>query len=317
MLLILSNSQDATVAYLVPHLETASIPYVRIDTDTILDDLRFTFTPSEPILNFGGGSYSPNDFEVIWYRRPESLVSKIANGTPESKYGLDEWTEALEGFLAHVPVTKWMNHPSANAFASHKIEQLSTALRLGFLIPPSLVTQNADSLKEFYSQHSGKIIAKPLSTGLIEEPDTGTVSLIYTSRVRESDLQYLQDLNVCPTLFQKELDKEFDVRITVVDKSIHAVKLRAVDSPRSQRLDIRRDNMHDVDYETCELPPEVTSLILALMNYYGLRFAAIDMAVTKSGEWHYFEINPNGQWAWLDTAAGLNIASSFLRSFKN
>jgi hypothetical protein len=29
------------------------------------------------------------------------------------------------------------------------------------------------------------------------------------------------------------------------------------------------------------------------MNHYGLRFAAIDMAVAVTGEWFFFEINPN------------------------
>jgi len=29
----------------------------------------------------------------------------------------------------------------------------------------------------------------------------------------------------------------------------------------------------------------------------------------------FFEVNPNGQWAWLDLSGGMNIAASFVKTF--
>jgi hypothetical protein len=55
--------------------------------------------------------------------------------------------------------------------------------------------------------------------------------------------------------------------------------------------------------------------LLTLAADYGLRFAAIDMAVALTGEWVFFEVNPNGQWAWLDLVGASDIASSFVRAF--
>ena len=40
------------------------------------------------------------------------------------------------------------------------------------------------------------------------------------------------------------------------------------------------------------------------------------MAIGTDGNWYFFEINPNGQWAWLDSDGGTNIAGSFIRAFR-
>jgi glutathione synthase/RimK-type ligase-like ATP-grasp enzyme len=73
--------------------------------------------------------------------------------------------------------------------------------------------------------------------------------------------------------------------------------------------------MSDVVYRPIALPEETTIAIRKLMAYYGLRFGAIDMTVANNGDWYFLEINPNGQWAWLDMTAGANIAASFVKMF--
>jgi regulator of PEP synthase PpsR (kinase-PPPase family) len=127
----------------------------------------------------------------------------------------------------------------------------------------------------------------------------------------------LTDLQSCPTFFQQRVEKEFDVRITIVDDEINAMALFVKDSDGSQRCDVRRNNMEDVAYQTARLPAHVVQSIRSLMKHYRLRYGAIDMAVDRDGRWVFFEINPNGQWAWLDLAGGANIADLFLKSFSS
>jgi glutathione synthase/RimK-type ligase-like ATP-grasp enzyme len=208
-----------------------------------------------------------------------------------------------------------MNHPSLNAMASRKLEQLTTALSLGFSVPDTLATQEPEQLRRFFDLHQGQVIVKPLSTGCVERPGEERDSLIYTNRVVAGHLDDLNDLPLCPTLFQQFIQKQYDVRITVVDSDIHAVILRAADEGGGQRCDIRRNNMADVAYESITLPDNIEAKIRALMSHYGLRFGAIDMAVSTDNRWYFFEINPNGQWAWLDTFADMNISASFVKSF--
>ncbi len=73
--------------------------------------------------------------------------------------------------------------------------------------------------------------------------------------------------------------------------------------------------MQDVKYVQVEPPPDVESALIALVRSYSLRFAAVDMAVADDGRWIFFEINPNGQWAWLDISGGFDMARLFVQSF--
>ncbi len=315
MLLILTNSEDVTASFLVPILEKAGVVFLRLDTDKLLPRVSFSYRVGRPVLQINGRSIEPKEITSIWYRRPEALKSAQFDGSPEGKYALTEWTEFTECFFAHISRDKWMNHPAANAGASRKLEQLTTAISFGFSVPDTLVTQVPDELKAFHQKHRGRIIVKPVSTGYVERPTDEKDSLVYTNRVFEKHLEDLSDLSVCPAFFQQCIDKEYDVRITTVDDDVHAVALFAADESGSQRCDIRRNNMTDVRYKSIELPAEVRNGIRSLMKHYGLRFSAIDMAVTTEGKWCFFEVNANGQWAWLDQCAGTNIAKSFVSSF--
>jgi len=317
MILALTNNEDATCDYLLPILAEAGIPFLRLDTDTLISESSLSYCKGSPTFTVRGQRLSPKTISHIWYRRPERLKDARFSDTPEGSFIINEWSEAIEGFLSHVPRAKWINHPSANVAASNKLEQLSCASKLGMRIPDTLMTQDEFEAKAFFERHNGNVIAKPMSNGYIER-SSGEDSLIYTSRVQS---QYLQngrdDLVQCPTLFQECILKLSDVRITLTDGDIHAVELHAADSDGQQRCDIRRNNMADVEYTHTTLPPPISDFVSRLANRYELRFAAIDMAIDVDGNWVFFEVNPNGQWAWLDLTAGTNIAASFVKSFSN
>jgi len=315
MLLIVTNGFDATADYLLSRLTEASVPFVRFDTNTALERVALSFRPGNPSLQIDGHWYGPDDFSNVWYRRPERLLSSHIPDTPEGKCALDEWSESLEGFFAHIPRMRWMNFPAANALASRKLEQLTNAQNLGFTIPDTILTQNSEVLRTFFSKHNGEVIVKPLGRAYIERPDSEVDSIIFTNPVRESDLEHLDDLARCPTLFQQSVRKQSDVRITVVDGDVHAFELTAKNSYGQQRCDIRRNNMQDVRYRAITIPQDVTDALQRLVASYGLRFAAIDMAVATDGQWYFFEVNPNGQWAWLDLCGGATIYRSFIASF--
>ena len=314
MLLIFTTRTDATADFLESKITRGGLPYLRFDTDRSVESARITYRELSPLLRIGETEFAPGDFSHVWYRRPERLKHPDMDDSPEGRFVYGEWAEALEGFLAHIPASQWMNHPTHNVGASHKIEQLSTARRLGFIVPETLVTQNPSEASSFFDRLNGEMIVKPMARGYLDRPD-GVDSLVYTNRVCAEHLEWLNDLPSCPTLFQQYIAKQTDVRITVVDHDVHAVKLFAQDADGSQRCDIRRNNMDDVTYQAVELPVEVETGIRALMEHYRLRFAAIDMVVGTDGTWYFLEINPNGQWAWLDEAGCTNIAHSFIRSF--
>jgi hypothetical protein len=315
MLLVLTSSDDATASFLLPILDGHGVKFARINTDSLAATTSILYRVGSAAIRLGERWLEPDAISNVWYRRPEPLKDDRFDKSPEGGYTLAEWTACVEGFFAHIPKHRWVNHPANNAMASHKMEQLTTAQTLGFNVPATLVTQDPEAARSFYCEHNRAIIIKPMASGYIERNDEEYDSLIYTNRIRPEDLEHLHELAACPTLFQQSIEKYCDVRITVMDSDIHAVALFASDNEGYQRCDIRRNNMADVRYETADLPTCVIAAINKLMKHYGLRFGAIDMAMSVTGEWYFFEINPNGQWAWLDMCAGSNIAASFVKSF--
>jgi protein-L-isoaspartate(D-aspartate) O-methyltransferase len=60
-------------------------------------------------------------------------------------------------------------------------------------------------------------------------------------------------------------------------------------------LDPTADN-ESHSYEIIDVPGKVAVGVRMLLRRLGLRYGALDFAVTDSGQWLFYEINPNGQW---------------------
>ncbi len=316
MFLTLTNSKDATADFLISHLESSGVKSVRINSDEVLSHVSIDYSLTNPVFRLDGEPIKPEKIKLLWYRRPEPLRIESPDMSPEAKYTIDEWGEALNAILAHVPKHRWVNHPSANATASLKLHQLSIALDLGMSIPDTIVTQVPEQAKEFLRKHDGTIVVKPMAIAYIERNSRSSPdSLIYTNKVEAEHVCKFEEVKNCPTMFQEYIDKEIDVRVTVVDDKFHAVGMTANENGR-QRCDIRRNNMQDVTYQAVTMPEIVKVKLSNLMRRFGLRFGAVDFVVDSNGQWHFLEINPNGQWAWLDQLAGTNISNSFIRAME-
>lgn len=292
-----------------------NIDFIRFDTDSDTENVKVAFDLAVPQIIFQDDGFYPEDIKNIWFRRPRPIKLNIKGDEAELVNAAGEWSEAIEGFLAHIPLNRWMNHPSRNTCASHKMEQITRAKQFGLSIPKTLVTQNPEKLKQFWTECNGQVIVKPLASGYLERKEEDEDSLIYTNQVTEGRMLDLTNLRYCPTFFQEMISKRFDVRICIVDEEIHAIGLYAKEQNGQQRLDIRRNNMSDVCYVPLDIPNDTKINLFRMIRSYELRFAAVDMAVDQNNNWIFFEINPNGQWAWLDLMKVSNIADSFIHSF--
>lgn len=309
--LIVTNSQDATSDYLQQKLVSRGLAVLRYNTDTDLPTTEFLYSSvSGPIMSWGSCGLRAEDVGAVVFRRPKPFQPTPELDEFHGKHIVNEWAEVWEGFLAHIALDAWINHPTRNFAASHKIDQLSKARGYGLNTPETIVTNVTSKAVEFFKSHPRGVIVKPLASGYIERSRPEDDTVIYTSHLTEDQLPLLEKLRPCPVLIQERIDKRLDVRATILDKQMSVVALEANDDRGMQRLDIRRNNMKDVRYRSIEMPEMVKEAILALLRMYELRFAAVDFAVADD-TWTFFEINPNGQWAWLDIEAGANVADMF------
>jgi len=66
-------------------------------------------------------------------------------------------------------------------------------------------------------------------------------------------------------------------------------------------------------YRDYWLREDVQDRLLALLNYFGLCFSTLDLIEDRNGIWYFLDLNPNGQWLWLDKYSKQGIAEYFIR----
>jgi glutathione synthase/RimK-type ligase-like ATP-grasp enzyme len=74
------------------------------------------------------------------------------------------------------------------------------------------------------------------------------------------------------------------------------------------RIDIGRAKI-----EAIEIPDDIEERLLELKRRLGLVYGAIDMRLTPQGDYVFFEINPGGQFMYIEAATGLAIAEAMAR----
>jgi glutathione synthase/RimK-type ligase-like ATP-grasp enzyme len=111
---------------------------------------------------------------------------------------------------------------------------------------------------------------------------------------------------LAPNMFQPYIDKAFELRCVVIGETVFCARIN------SQADDLTRKDWRagKRGHEIFALPEHVAAAILRLMASFRINFASIDMIVTPEGEFVFLELNPNGQWLWLEHELGLPLVSS-------
>jgi len=200
---------------------------------------------------------------------------------------------------------KWVNAPWDMDSCENKARQMQVALRLGFNVPDLRITNLPESLLEFPS--SQEVVVKQLSDNWVFTEDGQSAKALYTHLITPADHKQLEDLKKSPAFFNKFIDKEHDLRVTVVGESIFAVRIFSQQFTESKVEFRRREG--DWKMEECELPDELTDKIMRLMQHFHLNFGALDFAVDKEGHFWFLEINAEGNCLWMESELKLPICA--------
>jgi glutathione synthase/RimK-type ligase-like ATP-grasp enzyme len=130
---------------------------------------------------------------------------------------------------------------------------------------------------------------------------------LHTSKVEAEHLEHLEEVRVCAHLFQEMIPKAMDLRVVVVGRQVFAVGIHSHSSESA--LDWRRA-YGDLTYSTEQLPSQVEQQLLQLVCQFGLQYSSADFILTPDGEYIFVELNPNGQFYWLEPPTGLPMAEA-------
>ncbi len=302
--LLLSSRYDLSTDYISAELEDRGLPYIRINSED-LTDLEVSWVPVPPgirVRAHGVGEIMVGmELRSVLARRPTFLRSPELN--PMASLQAHHWLTFFRGLQSFENV-RWMNRPGYDFTAENKMVQLAAASRVGFSIPQTVVT-NSSHLAADAMGTEGNLIIKGLDTVLWREEYTQfftyTEPLNYTALIGA-------DLSALPAIIQEALEPKLDLRVTIVGKRAWAVKISADGDPIEGDWRLHKDS---VSYELHTLPQSVMKSCLALMSELGLAFGAIDLVI-QNGRHIFLEINPLGEWAWLDERLDLGIAKAIV-----
>jgi glutathione synthase/RimK-type ligase-like ATP-grasp enzyme len=251
----------------------------------------------------------------IWWRRPAPVQLPETLTPDEEAFARSEVTHTLTGvweMLEHS--CYWVSFPAYIRKASHKISQLQLATRLGLQVPRTLVSNDPDSVRPFYEACDRQMIYKTLGNphpGSLrigssmaqqwkysqEHPHENFSRAIYTTLLREQDLALLDTIRLAPGFFEEYIPKRVELRVTVIGDDIFTAELHSQVHEQT-RYDWRHYEVEVPMYEH-QLPVEIAEQCLALTKAYGLHFSTSDLIVTPDGRYVFLEMNPNGQFLWV------------------
>ena len=241
--------------------------------------------------------YGLDDVAAVWWRLAHQTVVPAGIRTAEDDFRQAECDGFLQGLLWSIPAV-WVNDPGADRTAARKIVQLETALRSGFAIPETLITNDPDEARSFVGSRPGPVVYKRTGTGRAEFSETRVVT--------PADLNRLESIRSAPTTFQDYVDAECDLRVVWIDGVEWTVR---IDSQSGVgRVDSRLDT--SVDFTPERLPAAVSKSIATVMGALGLVFGVLDIRLGADGEYYFLEVNPQGQFAYLEIKTGLPIFRS-------
>jgi glutathione synthase/RimK-type ligase-like ATP-grasp enzyme len=251
-------------------------------------------------LELPGGHRNVGDFGSVWWRRPQTpLVSSDITRPTHRLFAVNEAQEALYG-LWHTLDAFWVNDPSRDLVAHRKPFQLQVAQDVGLRVPVTLITNDPDEARSFVDARGYRdVVYKSFSATETEWRETRIM--------RQEELSLLDQVRYAPVIFQEYIEALYDLRVTVVGDEIFAAAIHSQQT--AYTVDFRMD-IENAEVEAVSLPSEVEGALRSLMTRLGLVYGAIDMRRTPDDRYVFLEINPAGQWLFIEQRSGQPIAAA-------
>ncbi|RAQ93901.1 hypothetical protein [Thermogemmatispora tikiterensis] len=342
IVLILTRAEDAHAPPVIQELRRRGVQPVCLDLaelPTLLAHSPLTATLSTSVPNWQGlclcpreASWKIEEVLSVWWRRPRFPQAADAYAPAVQTFIQHETARGFLGVLAERPVLLtssgqpqraapsasppcwwlrpcWVNQRERLQAAEYKPAQLQAAVQLGWRIPRTLLTTDPAAARAFLEQCQGRVICKALARELLPAtPPLTETQVVYTQRVLPEHAGWLEGVRSAPTLFQEEIPKALELRVVVMGQQIFAFEIYSQASERT-RLDWRRCYT-DLRYGRRQLSSETERRLVGLLRHFRLQFAAVDLIVTPEGEEVFLELNPAGQWYWLEQQTGVPLAAA-------
>lgn len=303
-ILVVSHTHDAHAGEVLARLQQRGADAALFDTGRIPREVPITIDHDSArgwaARALSDGRWIDLDgVRSVWWRRPQpyGLHAELAGGE-DRHFALAEVDAAVTGLWSLLDA-RWINDPDLDQKAGRKAWQLKVAREVGLAIPRTCITSDPSRARDFVEAASGQVIYKAFQ---------GTEQTWRETRVlRPGESDLIDGVRYAPVIFQDYVSARVDLRITIVGDRLFPAEIHSQSS--AYPIDFRMD-MDGVAIEAHALPEAVAGKLLALMARLGLVYGAVDMRQTPEGEYVFLEINPAGQWLFVEYRTGQPISDA-------
>ena len=309
IVLIVTNRYDVHADHLVPMIEARGAQVFRFNTERLLADHQISWNST------GIGTIRNRHHEVaiedvtsVWYRKPNDYEMPD-EWLDYEEFLREELRATIGGLYRCLSHVNWVNPLDAQRRASYKLLQLRVATCSGLSVPEYIVTNDPLEAAAFGKRHQEHGLAiKTIGKGLVHLPPGKT---IFTNRLTAKRVDQPDRISGFPHFLQAYVPKKSELRITIVGDDIFACEMQTQDSPNPKsREDWRRYDLDHVSYAQCELPELLEEKLRQLMNSLGLIYGAVDVVRTPDDQFVFLEINPGGQWLWVEQRTEMPVSEA-------
>ena len=241
------------------------------------------------------------DCSAVWYRRITPPRPRAGLDSGEARWVTRETTSALRAGIRLLPTRRWVNDPDATEYWELKLVQVAHAAKHGITVPATLATNSPRAARDFAAAHE-RVVVKAVHQAYI--PLTSGPRAAYTVPF-EPTADLLDAVALSPVILQQQVAKRADIRATYVEGRLFVARLPAAPHAPVDWRQSRTDG-----WESCTLPVDLSRQLSRMVAATGLLFAAIDLIESVDGGYVFLEMNPAGQWLWLDDELQLGITSA-------
>lgn len=240
-------------------------------------------------------SITSKDTYSIYYRKP--MLPNLQMYDSQYHLMIQRDIIAVINGIADSFLGKVLTKPSILRKTENKVFQLLYVSENDWQIPQSYIGNCGATCTKYEKELS---IIKPITTGKTYGKNGWE---LYQTNVFRG---IKEDISLTPVYLQNYIEKQYEVRVTIVGQNVYAVRIDT-----KNKIDWRADYQNH-EYTLIDCPGDIINKCYMLMNDFNLMFGAFDFIVTPKNEWIFLEVNPNGQWLWLEQKLGLDISKKIV-----
>lgn len=307
-ILILTRIHDQEADMVGLELASKGINYIRINIDEVPQkyNLSIHFQKGAPKITIEGPDFNRlylTDVDVVWLRRfvDYDNFGYRSNNIIADKYVLNEWKYLFDSLYTSDKV-RWINHPQSE-IRLNKIKQLEVAASIGMVTLPTLISNDENDIRDFRNIHK-RVIAKTMYSHYVEHNEE--LHSIFGKEITEDELEYMDTTGDAPVIYQKFVPDAQEVRVTVIGNNVFS----ALIPKKSNTDDWHRDEIKDVKLIPIDIPDELKQKCLSYISSVKLDYGAFDFMLTEDNEFIFLEVNPTGDWRWVEICTNQAITDT-------